>query len=49
MEEPSQLRPEKLQNRLMVLRFSAWVTQCFSQLFVQQRMQFRVLILCLCK
>ena len=24
MEEPSQLRPEKLQNRLMVLRFSAW-------------------------
>lgn len=25
------------------------VTQCFSQLFVQQRMQFRVQISCLCK
>ena len=33
MEEPSRLRPEKLQNKLMVLRFSAWVTQSFTLLF----------------
>ncbi len=49
MAEPSALKPGKLQNRPMVLRFSAWATQCFSQQFVQQRMQFLEQILCLCK
>ena len=33
MEEPSQLRPEKLQNKLMELRYFAWATQCYGELF----------------
>lgn len=50
MEEPSQLRPEKLQKQAdgaAVLRMGNTVLS--PQLFVQQRMQFRVQILCLCK
>ena len=49
MGEPSQLRPEKLQNRPMVPQFYVWATQYFSRLFVQQKMPFRVQILCLYK
>ena len=49
MEEPSQLKPERLQSRQMEPQCSAWATQYFSPLFVQLKRQFRVQTLCLCK